>query len=98
MLLVFGVGLAFAEVYDKYTGKDSTGSQYFLPIEGVHACNDTDDCGNDGLYIRVHAYQGGADALLTYRDKEIGDKSSADDEEEKFEYIGRRKGCIVDTD
>ena len=67
-----------------------------MPTEGVHAEADADGGGNDGLHVRVHADQGWADALLSYRDEEIGDEGGADDEVSKLRKECAREGGIID--
>ena len=65
-----------AEVHHHDTTEDHEGCKNLLPTEGVHAETDTDGGGDDGLHVGIHADQGRTDALLPYRDKEIGDKSA----------------------
>ena len=70
-----------AEVHHHDTAEDHEGSKNLLPTEGVHAKDDTDGGGDDGLHVGVHAHQCRTDALLTYRDKEVGDKGGTNNQE-----------------
>ena len=85
-----------AEVHHHDTTEDHEGSKNLLPTEGVHAETDADGGGDDGLHVGIHADQGRADALLSYRDEEIGDEGGADDEVSKLGEEGAREGGIVD--
>ena len=85
-----------AEVHHHDTAEDHEGGKNLLPTEGVHAETDTDGGGDDGLHVGIHADQGRTDALLPYRDKEIGDKSGTNDEISKLGKEGARESCIVD--
>ena len=85
-----------AEVHHYDTTEDHEGGKNLLPTEGVHAEADADGGGDDGLHVGVHADQGGTNALLPYRDEEIGNEGGADDEVSKLREEGARKGGIVD--
>ena len=60
-----------------------------MPGKQVHTYIYTDGYRYDGLQVGVHAYECGADALLTYRYEEVGDECSAYDEECEFSKICR---------
>lgn len=67
-----------------------------MPTEGIHAENDADGGGNDGLHVGVHAHKGRTDALLTYGDEEVGDKGGANDEVSQLRHVGGGEGAIIE--
>ena len=63
-----------ALVDDPHAGEDAEGGGEFGDGQGVHAGADGYGDGDDGLQIAVHADQGGADALLSDGDEQVGHK------------------------
>ena len=82
---------AAAEAYNNNTGKYGNRSQNLLPCKCVHANPYAYGNGNQRLYIRVHAYKGGAYALLTNRDEVVCHYGAAEDKEGKFpQHVSRQ--------
>ncbi len=64
-----------ALVDDPNTSENQYHRYTLLPSEVVQTNDDADDGGDNGLYIIVHANQGGSQAFLPNGDEEIGDES-----------------------
>lgn len=70
-----------AVTYEDNSGKDSDGREYFLPTKRIHSDINTDEYGDNGLYIGVHTDQSRTNTFLTEGNKKVGNERSTNDKE-----------------